>query len=602
MRSIKLIPNDYILRKHPEVSWRKWLQMIWNDIEWPVVLLLGLTSLVLGIIGFSQYSSSAGTQRPFWDSLYGSLQLFSLQADFSSLSPIPLSLQIARFLSPALAAYTLAQAFMVVFKEQLELFRLVRTTNHFIICGLGQKGLLLTKDLRKADQQVVVIEQDGNNPYLEICRELGAIAIVGNARDAKALLKAGVRQAKHLIAVCGEDATNVEIAEQAEILMRGRKGKSLVCTLHLADPYLWTILRAREFAREQISSIRVEMFNVYDSGARILLRDTIGTHIANQHPHLLIIGMGRLAEHLIVHAAREWCLQTENLERKLRITVVDQNVKNKLANLQVRFPLLIKACEFEQREHYTNWPDLEKVIFPLSADKQLPVTNAYICFDDSTLGLQAGFTLLQYLEDQNKELMISMTEDTGLATFLREINSPEFKNISAFGLLENTCKIELLDDGTHEALARIIHEDYVRREAQKGNTIKDNPSMVKWDELPDELKESNRRQADHIGVKLAAIGCGIKPWRDYGKEKFSFKNEEIFKLAKIEHERWCEDKKHEGWKYGEKRDDIRKLHPDLVDWDSLPDSERVKDIETVKLIPSLLARAGFQIYKLKDNV
>ncbi len=602
MRSIKLIPNDYILRKHPEVSWRKWLQMIWNDIEWPVVLLLGLTSLVLGIIGFSQYSSSAGTQRPFWDSLYGSFQLFSLQADFSSPLPVPLSLQIARFLSPALAAYTLVQAFMVVFREQLELFRLVRTANHFIVCGLGEKGLLLTKDLRKANHRVVVIEQDNNNSHLEICRELGVIVVIGNARDNKVLLKAGVRQAQHLLAVCGEDATNVEIAKQAEILMQGCEEKYLTCTIHITDPYLWTILREREFSKEQTSSVRVEMFNVYDSGARALLDATFGAQRGNCTPHLLIIGMGRLAEYLIVRAAREWCLQNEKLERKIRITIVDPDVQNRLSNLKVRFPLLSQACEFDPREHNVNWPALQEIIFPITAEGQLPVTNTYICFEDSTFGLQTGFTLLQYLEDNNKELLISMTEDTGLAAFLRETSSPQFKNISAFGLLETTCKIKLLDDGTHETLAKIIHEDYVRRETQKGNTIKENPSMANWADIPEELKESNRRQADHIGVKLAAIGCGIKPWRDYGREKFKFKNEEIFKMAKMEHQRWYDEKKGDGWMYGEKRNDAQKLHPDLVGWDDLGENEKEKDIEAVKLIPSLLARAGFQIYRLKEIV
>ena len=75
------------------------------------------------------------------------------------------------------------------------------------------------------------------------------------------------------------------------------------------------------------------------------------------------------------------------------------------------------------------------------------------------------------------------------------------------------------------------------------------------------MRESNRRQADHIGAKLAAIGCGIKPWRKYGKEKYTFKPEEVFKMAKMEHERWCWEKKQQGWKYDEKRDDARKLHP-----------------------------------------
>lgn len=598
MPAFKLIPNDYILRKHPDVSWREWLGMAWNDIEWPVVLFLGIMSLTLGIVGFLQYPSPDGTPRSFWDSMYGSLQLFSMQAEFASSALLPFSLQIARFFSPTLAAYALFQAFMVVFKEQLELFRLVRTTNHFIICGLGEKGFLLTKDLRKRNHRVVIIEQNGNNPRLEICRELGAIAIVGDARDGKILVKAGIREAKHIIAVCGEDGTNVDIAGQAETLLQRKQGRITPCTIHITDPYLWTILREREFVKAQISPVRVEMFNIYDTGARALLHEALNLSDDSRPPHLLIIGMGNFAEYLIIHAAREWCLLDKHLEQKLKITLVDPLVKDKLANLQVRFPLLTKTCEFNPQKHSTNWPKLQDTIFSLETNQENPVTNAFICLDDSSFGLQVGFTLLQLLEDHGKELMVRMAEDSGLASFLRETKNPGFKNLSAFGLLESTCKIELLDDGAHETLARIIHEDYVEREKEKGLTVEQNPSMIAWESLPDELKEANRRQADHIGIKLAALGYGIKPWREYGGEKFKFKNEEIFKLAKMEHKRWRDEKDQEGWKYGEKRDDIKKIHPDLVNWESLSEDEKRKDIETVKLIPNLLARAGFQIYKL----
>ena len=201
------------------------------------------------------------------------------------------------------------------FKEQLELFKLVRTTNHFIVCGLGEKGLLLTKDLRRANYRVVVIEQDNSNPQLEICRELGAITIIGDARDGKILLKAGIREARQVIAVCSEDGTNVDIAKQAEFLLHRKQGKILPCTVHIMDPYLWTILREREFTKEQTSSIRVEMFNIYDTGARLLLHETLNLSDGDRKPHLLIIGIGNFAEYLIVHAAREWCLLNEQLEQ-----------------------------------------------------------------------------------------------------------------------------------------------------------------------------------------------------------------------------------------------------------------------------------------------
>src|SRR5207248_2665129 len=79
-----------------------------------------------------------------------------------------------------------------------------------------------------------------------------------------------------------------------------------------------------------------------------------------------------------------------------------------------------------------------------------------------------------------------------------------------------TCTPELLLGGTNEALARMIHEEYVRQQQKLGQTTETNPSMVPWDELPEGLKESNRRQADDIGRKLREVGYCHTPTLDWG--------------------------------------------------------------------------------------
>jgi len=560
--------------------------------------MLGLASLTLGILGFLQYSSQEGSDLSFWDSLYLSLQLFSMQVSFESYSPIPGYLRIARFLSPSLAAYTLSQAFVVIFKEQLELFRLVRSTNHIVICGLGQKGLLLAKDLRKDDQALVIIEQESNNPHLEPCRELGAIVIIGNARDARILLKAGVRRARRIIVVCGDDGTNLEIIKQTQRIMEGEHKNTLTCTAHIVDSYLMGMLKQRELTKKGISAFRVELFNVYDASACLLLREAFKMKNYDCPPHLLVIGLGNLGESIIVTAAREWGLRESIGSRKLVISVVDPNALKKMEMLKVRFPLLKDTCEFHCHKYRTNSPDFQKATFTL--DHHPPVTNAYICFDDSLIGFQAGFALLQILHNPKIEIMVRMNEDSGLVAFLKETMNPDFENLKAFGLLEHTCRVNLLEDGFHDTLARAIHDDYMDRERYKGNTPEQSPNMVAWSELPDEIKESNRRQADHIGIKLASIGCSMEPWREYGRQNFLFAAGEIDKMARVEHQRWCEDKLWAGWKYAEIRDDSRKLHPDLIGWDDgLSDEAKDKDIASVKLIPHLLARAGFQIYRIQ---
>jgi hypothetical protein len=607
MPETSLIPNEYILKKRPEISWYRWIQMVWNDVEWPTVIALGVISLVLGIIGFYQYGQTGAFKTTFLNILYQSLQLFSMQAAFDTNLPLPVTLQIARFLSPALAVYTLFQAFLEVFKTQLQLFRLVRVRNHAIVCGLGQKGLLLVKDLRKTNRPVAVIEQNSNNPHLEICRDLGVIVVNGDARESMILLKAGIRRAEQLFVVCGDDGVNVDVAELAQRLIqeqdaRHHRSGLLNCVIHISDIYLWTVLKEREFAKDQASSFRLEMFNIYDAGARILLRETI-QYNTGKTPHLLIIGMGRLAENLIIHAARGWYLHNKVAGDKLIISVVDPEATYKLKDLQVRYPLILHSFDTHAYDLKSNWLDFYKGIF-LSQTPDIPVTNAFVCVDDPSSGWKAGFTLLNLLKNQGTQIMVRMAEDTGLAAFVREAKSPELQNISAFGLLERTCKLGLLDDGTHEALARVIHEDFCKREQAKDVTPEMNPNLVPWDQLSAEIKESNRRQADHISVKLHAIDCRMVPWRDSGAEIFVFKPEAIEKMAKMEHTRWYEEKIRDDWRFGEKRDDTRKIHPDLVEeWQDprLTDEAKHKDRDAVILIPHLLAQAGFQIVE-KESV
>ena len=50
------------------------------------------------------------------------------------------------------------------------------------------------------------------------------------------------------------------------------------------------------------------------------------------------------------------------------------------------------------------------------------------------------------------------------------------------------------------AMAR--HEDYCAAERLRGITSRDNPSLVSWDDLPESLKDSNRRFAVAVGSVL----------------------------------------------------------------------------------------------------
>lgn len=68
-------------------------------------------------------------------------------------------------------------------------------------------------------------------------------------------------------------------------------------------------------------------------------------------------------------------------------------------------------------------------------------------------------------------------------------------------------------------------------------------------------------------------------------------------MAKNVHEVWAKERIEQGWSYGEKRDDVNKLHPCLLPYEELPEFEKKFDrntaIETLKLIKKI----GFEIKK-----
>lgn len=152
-----------------------------------------------------------------------------------------------------------------------------------------------------------------------------------------------------------------------------------------------------------------------------------------------------------------------------------------------------------------------------------------------------------------------------------------------------------------EHLARAIHDDYgeiresgAEAAATRGQAPAGAASLGPWDELPEEFKESNRAQARQIGEKLAVIGCLMVPVFDPTLD-FTFDDDELHLLARLEHERWMEERTAQGFELGPARNG--RVRPDLVPWERLSDEARAMNIQAVRRIPDMLARVGFQVLR-----
>ena len=228
------------------------------------------------------------------------------------------------------------------------------------------------------------------------------------------------------------------------------------------------------------------------------------------------------------------------------------------------------------------------------------VTMVYVCLDDDSRSLSAALALFQRLRHENVPVVVQMANDEGLATLLQGADSDggSFANLHSFGLYNRKCKTDLLLYGTHEILARAIHQEYLWTQKNMGMNPETNPLLVPWDELPENIKESNRRQADDIGKKLKTVHCDMEPLTNWDAELFEFTAEEIEIMAGMEHWRWLDERQNEGWTYdpGPKNLD-GKTSPALLDWEELPEDIKQYNRVAVRSLPVFLARAGFQIFR-----
>ena len=151
------------------------------------------------------------------------------------------------------------------------------------------------------------------------------------------------------------------------------------------------------------------------------------------------------------------------------------------------------------------------------------------------------------------------------------------------------------DDGLPEKLAEAAHEvfcyGHVTRDAEKEHS-----SLKPYAELPEDEKEQNRNNVRDIPRKLASVGYAMRLCRK-NEPTANFSKDEVYNLAKMEHDRWMQQKLAATAKRGKTIDQAKTRHRDLVPWDQLSQGEQDKDRVLVEGIPRILAKAGYTVVK-----
>jgi hypothetical protein len=573
----------------------------WNDSLWLLLGILWAAGIILGYIGFARHAAMLGESATPLDLIYLTLQLIPMNSGYVS-HPVSWELEVARLLIPLVAASTAVQALASLFRQQIAILGLRFARGHVIVCGLSRKGFLLVENFRSLGEFVVVIEHNEHNDWIEPCRTLGAVVLIGDATDPILLHKAGLERARSVIAVVDDDGINAEVAVRARALSTNRAANPLTCVIHIVDPQLCNLLREREMSKDHQPTLRLELFNVFESGARILLEENpLVSRDDGSAPHWLVVGVGHMGESLIVQAAQRWHSLFPNNHSRMRITVIDQVAHARIEALKYQYTRLEKVCALQALEMNIHSPEFMRGEFLFTPECRRDVDRIFICLDDDPLGLHASLTLLQRLRPDPVPIAVRMAEKGGLATLLHEQNGKSYyANLSAFALLDRTCTPDLLLGGTHEVLALALHDEYLHQQLSAGAQPGSRPDLFAWRDLPELYREAYRRQVDRIGLKLETIGCAMVPITDWELDAFHFTEKEVETLARMEHDYLYQDVRRGDSTVGTARmKPAAKNHTGILSWEQIPEPEREKYRAGARDLPSFLARAGSQIIRLK---
>lgn len=491
--------------------------------------------MVAFLLGYTGYRETMPEGLSPLDVVYKVLQLYAL--DSQPETGEPWQLQAARFLAPLSLATAAAVAAALFFRDQLQrLLIALFARDHVVVVGLSSSSGAIAEAIAKQGKRVVVIEANDQHARLRGLQASGAYTVVGDGRHPVILRRARVDRADHVVITTGDDTTNLDIADQVRAV-RGDDARQRT-TVHVAieDPRLWLELGRLAFGRISRGT-SVECFNAVDRTARRLVASAAAT---GRLERVALIGSGPVTDRVTAHVMRR--------ARALGHSVNIESVPDDEIGVVI-------VCH----AHHA----LSEAI---ALARAFPKAHVAVAMDTESADVFLGL-----LDDLGGRLHIVPATSESLAE-------------------------GLLRDSAIEVMARAKHEDYMEHERLKGLAETDNKSLLPWDELPESLRESNRRFAASVAETLGRIGATLQPLRGAPESDLQLAADDLEQLAINEHDRWEADLRRDGWTFADTpKDPIAKTHPLLVPWDDLSEAEREKDRDAIRAIPDMLGRVGYEL-------
>ena len=580
-----------------------------------ILVMLATLTVVFGLTGYAISSDSTGLEV-----INNTAGLFVFAwADDDSLI-----LDFAKFMALVTMFFGAIMLYLSNRANAYEIER-IQEDPYTLLVGLGEQNRTFLNQLSKAKKDVLIIESDSNNKYIEEVKTEGFGVIISRAEDT--LDRVNLTNIRECIISTGNDRRNIAIGLLL-IEKLDNRHKKLFIRIENRD---LSVLFKQDVIKSK-NNTDIITYSLYENMTKALFakHTVLGLQpeIAedNKTFSTVVVGSSPLAVEIVYTLSMLSVLPNEN---KFILHLVSPDATAFYSRLQKLFANISKIPHLEIRCTEIEYDDL--AFYQNKVWNSRNLTNVIVATDNEEQNLDIAINLQDttYLSKSVKgtlktKVLFALYHDLGLSRVIDE-NRATFANFYTFGNIREASSIENLLDERLDSIAKWANFFYAK---MYGGVDKD----IEWMKASMHDRLSTKAQVQHIYTKLVALSLSakrsdksydtlLKENRElfnkrvetnlYGAEPIdTFKVEEfpqeftstLDKLAKAEHNRWNAFHYLHGWKYAKKRNKPLKEHHCLLpleqfDNDDLKDTYR-HDITSIVNIPLYLAQAGYELVEI----
>ena len=523
-------------------------------------------------------------------SMHNSIRLFVVDADFDIINDAVNSLSEQDSPSWLLTSYSFFCAFLYVvspiltfsfilslFKEVSSIIKLILGFNKdtYVFSELNEKSLALAEDVKKHHKRALIVFADVqkdddklDNNLISSALNIPAICFTKDILNINFWTHSTKRKLC-FFAMCSDECVNLNKSISIINEYKDKDNVSLyVFSTTVESEIVLSKNNGGRMKVRRINDVRslIER-NAYDTGARLFKEAKVMENSDKKLISALIVGLGRYGTEMTKILA--WLCQMDGYQIEINVIDSDENANSKFTTLcpelmsdKYNGVFIPKEAQYKINIH--SGVKVASKEFTTIVKSLSNTTYVFVALDNEALNISTSVSLRTLFEQMRiKPRIQTVVYDSQTSSVLKGVT-----NFSG-----QSYNIELIGDISSFYSEKVIIDSDLEEEALKCH--------LKWgDEESFWAYEYNYRSSVASAIhKKIRSECGIP---GASKETEEQTPEENARLAQIEHCRWNAYMRSEGYIYSgshdkSSRNNLGKMHHDLVDYDELSEEEILKD-------------------------